>query len=80
MLVLSHKKKTSTVHVTFLHHSIDQGHVKTGLHRARLVPKTFGKNYCSNFQSKIRGIKYDLIVNLITRMDGKLRDESIKPN
>ena len=42
--------------------------------------KFFGKNYCSNFQPKIRRTKHDLIVNLITWMDGKLRDESIKPN
>ena len=36
--------------------------------------------YCSNFQPNIRRTKHDLIVNLITRMDGKSRDESIKPN
>ena len=40
----------------------------------------FGKNYCSNFQPKIKRTKHDLIINLITRMDGKLRDESIKSN
>ena len=48
--------------------------------RARLVSKIFWEKYCSNFQPKIRRTKYDLIVNLITRMDGKSRDESIKPN
>ena len=38
------------------------------------------KKYCSNFQPKIRRAKHDLIVNLITLMDGKSRDESIKSN
>ena len=33
--------------------------------------------YCINFQSKIRKTKYDLIIKLITRMDGKLQDEFI---
>ena len=45
-----------------------------------VAQEIFGGNYCSNFQPKIRMTKYDLIVNLITRMDGKSRDESIKPN
>ena len=36
--------------------------------------------HCSNFQLKIRMTKYDLIIKLITRMDGKSRDKSIKSN
>ena len=42
--------------------------------------ENFWEKYCSNFQLKIRMTKYDLIVNLITWMDGKSRHESIKPN
>ena len=45
---------------------------------------SFSKNldgiYSSNFRLKIRRAKYDLIIKLIARMDGKSRDESIKPN
>ena len=44
----------------------------------------FSKNldeiHYSNFQLKIRWTKYDLIIKLITRMDRKSRNESIKPN
>ena len=47
---------------------------------ARLVPKIFWESYCSTFQSKIRRTKCDLIIKLITWMDGKSRDESIKSN
>ena len=42
--------------------------------------KKLDKIYCNNFQPKIRRAKYDLIIKLIKRMDGKSRDESIIPN
>ena len=45
---------------------------------ARLVPIFFGKVTVA-FSIKIR-TKHDLIINLITQMDWKSRDESIKPN
>ena len=47
---------------------------------SRLVPKFFGKVTVALFQSKIRTAKRDLIIKLITWMDGESRDESIKPN
>ena len=43
-------------------------------------PNFFGKVTVALFQSKIRRTKRDLIIKLITWMDGKSRDESIKPN
>ena len=43
-------------------------------------PKFFGEVTVAFFQSEIRRIKRDLIIKLITWMDGKSRDESIKPN
>ena len=45
--------------------------------KARLVPKFFWK---VTVLSKIRRTKYNLIIKLITRIDEKSRDESIKPN
>ena len=45
-----------------------------------LVPKFFWESCLALFQSKIRRTKRDLIIKLITLMDGKSRDESIKPN
>ena len=42
--------------------------------------KILNKIHCNNFQPKIRMTKYDPIIKLITRMDWKSRDESIKLN
>ena len=42
----------------------------------RLVPKKFW----ATLTTLIRSIKYKLIIKLITRMDGKSRDKSIKSN
>ena len=42
--------------------------------------KNLDEMYCSNFQIKIERTKHDLIIKLITQMDGKSLDESIKPN
>ena len=49
-------------------------------HRVFRCCKILDKIYYNNFQLKIRKTKHDLIVKLITRMDGKSRDESIKSN
>ena len=43
-------------------------HCSQGVFRSR---KNLHEIYCSNFQTNIRRIKYDLIIKLITRMDGK---------
>ena len=43
-------------------------------------PGETGKVTVVIFRSKIRWTKYDLIIKLITRIDRKSRDESIKPN
>ena len=49
--------------------------------RARLVPKKIlGKFFFGTFMTLIRSIKLRLIIKLITWMDGKSRNESIKPN
>ena len=46
----------------------------------RLVPKKIWANFLATLKTLIRSIKYRLIIKLITQMDGKSRDESIKPN
>ena len=42
--------------------------------------KILDEIHCTNFEQKIKRTKHDLIIKLITRMDGKSRDESIKSN
>ena len=44
------------------------------------MPKTIWTNFFGNFTTLIRSIRYRLIIKLITWMDGKSRDESIKVN
>ena len=45
--------------------------------RARLLPKKFWANFFGIFTTLIRSIRHRLIIKLITRMDGKSRDESL---
>ena len=42
--------------------------------------KILDEIHCTNFEQKIKRTKHDLIIKLITWMDGKSRDESINSN
>ena len=42
--------------------------------------KNLDEIHCTNFEPKIKRTKHDLIIKLITWVDGKSRDESINPN
>ena len=56
--------------------NIFQREPKTGAFSSQKILQ----NFCGTFTTLVRSIKYRLIIKLITRMDAKLRGESIKPN
>ena len=57
--------------------SFRQHHSLSGAFSSR---KNLDKFFLATFITLIRSIKYILFIKLITRMDGKSRGESIKPN
>ena len=42
--------------------------------------KNLDKIYCNSFEPKIRETKHGLSIKLVTLIDGKLQEKSIKPN
>ena len=48
--------------------------------RARLVGEKFWEFFFLTFATLIKSIKHKLIIKLITQIDEKSQDESIKPN
>ena len=68
---------TSYVLFKYNNNAMRKGNVTMGVFRSC---KFLDEIHCSNFQLKIRRTKHDLIIKLITQMDGKSQDESIKPN
>jgi hypothetical protein len=50
------------------------------LNLAHSVGQIFWANFFETLSKSIRRTKHGLIIKLITRMDGKSRDGSIKPN